>query len=475
MNDRELFRLMQLIPEEYPEEAADFLAAHGKTVEAGKTEPVIRQKKAEPQAGILWRILLPAGAAACLAVLIGAGIWTGLQEKPLTTASSEPELTEIALQSETVPAQTAAVTAAVQQTETKTVTQSAVQTGTAPAVQSSISAVTAAAEDKPQTTARQQQAKPQTTAAPQQQTVPETTVFSVPARDPDYLPGDVNMNGEVEVGDVQLLLTEYEAVVVNGKESTLTPQQIALGDIYPNTADEDPLEVMNRFGFTLENDDTNTPIIATDYPISYQDVHILLCYYTEFRVPPFYRDYDLFTVDMYVQYGGIPPREELERFMSPPTILQGDALPADSVTVQDFGDYPVHPEGWAMQYAKLKKSGDFTLWYDGTDALAGCRIMISGENNDYESTMYFYIRRREQKVLDGQIEKAMIGDTAVYRYPQITPEDETENWREEDKVRGRTALEWTNGEYWITVYTQEQYPDDVIQQIAECFAAYPTA
>ena len=89
--------------------------------------------------------------------------------------------------------------------------------------------------------------------------------------------------------------------------------------------------------------------------------------------------------------------------------------------------------------------------------------------------MYFYIRRREQKVLDGQIEKAMIGDTAVYRYPQITPEDETENWREEDKVRGRTALEWTNGEYWITVYTQEQYPDDVIQQIAECFAAYPTA
>ncbi len=355
MKDRELFRLMQLIPEEYPEETAAFLAAHGKAGESGKTEPVIRQKKAEPQAGILWRVLLPAGAAACLAVLIGTGLWAGLREKPMTAASSEPELTEIAVQTGTAPAQSAAVTTAVEQTVTNTVTQSAVKNGTVPAVQSSTPAVTAAAEDKPLTTVRQQQAKPQTTAAPQQQTVPETTAFSVPARDPDYLPGDVNMDGEVDVGDVQLLLTEYKAVVVNGKESTLTPQQIALGDIYPNTADEDPFEVI---GFSLDEDEdnTNTPIIATDYPISYQDVHILLCYCTEFLIPPFYRDYDLFTVDMYVQYGGIPPREELERFMSPPTILQGDALPADSVTVQDFGDYPVHPEGWAMQYAKLKKS-----------------------------------------------------------------------------------------------------------------------
>ena len=86
MKDRELFRLMQLIPEEYPEETAAFLAAHGKAGESGKTEPVIRQKKAEPQAGILWRVLLPAGAAACLAVLIGTGLWAGLREKPLTTA-----------------------------------------------------------------------------------------------------------------------------------------------------------------------------------------------------------------------------------------------------------------------------------------------------------------------------------------------------------------------------------------------------
>ncbi len=121
MKDRELFRLMQLIPEEYPEETAAFLAAHGKSGDTGKTEPVIRQKKAEPQAGILWRVLLPAGAAACLAVLIGTGLWAGLREKPLTTASSEPELTEIAVQTGTDPAQIAEVTAAVQQTETSVV------------------------------------------------------------------------------------------------------------------------------------------------------------------------------------------------------------------------------------------------------------------------------------------------------------------------------------------------------------------
>lgn len=470
MKDRELFRLMQLIPEEYPEETAAFLAAHGKAGESGKTEPVIRQKKAEPQAGILWRVLLPAGAAACLAVLIGTGLWAGLREKPMTAASSEPELTEIAVQTETAPTQIAEVTAAVQQTVTNTVTQSAVKNGTVPAVQSSTPAVTAAAEDKPQTTARQQ-AKPQSTVAPEQQPAPETNAAAVPPRNPDYPPGDVNMDGRVDTADAQLLYQEYHAVVVEGGSSILTPEQIALGDVYPNTAEEDVEAIARQLCY--DPDTMPTVLIATDYPISYLDVRIVLGYYAEMQPGGMDRVLDLFTADDFAHYLGLPPEEEQAQFITPPTVLQGDTLPADCVTVPDFGSYPVSPEGWTMQYAKVTKPGDFRLWYDGSGLFENCRILVFGTNSYNENEIASQIKSYEYHVGNGTMQKIPCGETVVYRTMKFNPRSGNENWREDNPLLGRNALQWFTGQYKITVYTEEQYSDEILQQIAECFTAYP--
>lgn len=473
MNDREFFRLMQLIPEEYPEEAAAFLTAHGQAANSGRTAAAVRQKKPELHFGIIRRFLLPAGAAACLAALIITGIRTGLREQPLTEASSAPEMTLIAAQTETTPAETALTEAAVQRTVA--VTQTPAQNGTAPPVQSTASAVTTAEEHQPETASRNQDttAKPQTAAAQEPQTAPETPADSVPAPDPDYLPGDVNMDGKADVEDVQILMKEYRAVVVEGKESTLTPQQIALGDIYPNTAEEDPAEIVSLFGIDTLNDDTGIPIIATDYPISYIDYNVLLAYWAEMRVVRWNRTLDLFTIADFISYHGLPPAEEQQRFQTPPVIMQGDTLPADSVTVHDFGDYPVHPKGWAMQYAKVTKPGDFTLWYDGTDDYEGYKILIFGESGYSETQLEDKRKLCESNVERGKMQRFTIGDQTVYRSLTFNPRDDSDSWRENLNYSSRSALHWYSGEYCIAVYTQEQYPDDVIQQIAESFAVYP--
>lgn len=469
MKDRELFRLMQLIPEEYPEETAAFLAAHGKAGESGKTEPVIRQKKAEPQAGILWRILLPAGAAACLAVLIGTGLWAGLREKPLTTASSEPELTEIAVQTETAPTQIAEVTAAVQQTVTKTVTQSAVKNGTVPAVQSSTPAVTAAAEDKPQTIARQQ-AKPQSTAAPEQQPAPGTSVFAVPPRNPDYPPGDVTMDGRVDIDDVHLLLMEYYAVVIEGGSSILTPEQIRLGDVYPNTPEDDISFFKHRLGACSE-DDPFIPIIPTDYSISYEDFMLILDYYLVMDVAKNRVDYGDMTVTEYAQFLNLPPEEPELRFISEPVILQGDTLPADSVSIQNFGDYPVSTENWELQYAKMNANGKFELWYDGKGACKGCEIILNGTRIDEKKRHAVTL---EEYARQGGLAEFTVGDTAVYKTLwTVVLEQDSENWREEIESGDNEALEWITGQYRITVQVNKPWPDEILQLIAECFTAYP--
>ncbi len=476
MKDRELFRLMQLIPEEYPEETAAFLAAHGKAGESGKTEPVIRQKKAEPQAGILWRVLLPAGAAACLAVLIGTGLWAGLREKPMTAASSEPELTEIAVQTETAPPHINEVTAAVQQTVTNTVTQSAVKNGTVPAVQSSTPAVTAAAEDKPQTTARPQ-AKPQSTAAPEQQSVPGTTVFSIPPRNPDYPPGDVTMDGRVDLADAQLLLKEYRAVVVEGGNSILTPEQIALGDVYPNTREDDVTFFLSRLMSDLD-DDTGLSVIPTDNPISYEDAALIADYYLNMDIAHYREALGDLTVTEYAQYLNLPPEEPELRFFSEPVILQGDTLPADSVSIQNFGDYPVSTENWELQYVKMNANGNFELWYDGKGACEGCEIILNGtridEKNCRGRTAEKRAETQEEYVRSGSFAKLTVGDTAVYKTLRtVVLEQDSENWREEIESGYNYVLEWITGQHIIQIRVNKPWPDEILQQIAECFTAYP--
>ena len=468
MNDRELFRLMQLIPEEYAEETAAFLAAHGKTADSGQTAAAVRQKKPEPQSGIIRRFLLPAGAAACLAALIITGIRTGLREQPLTEASSAPEMTLIAAQTGTTPAETALTEAAVQRTET--VTQTSAQNGTAPPVQSTASAVTAAEEHQPETASRNQQtpAKPQTAAAPMQQTAPETPADSVPAQDIDYLPGDVNMDGEVDLGDICLLVTEYQHVVIWDKESILTPQQIALGDVYPNTAADDPKEFSNHFG-NGDFNDSNLTFVATDYPIGIEDIMLMWDYYTTIIIGK-YRPAQGMTVTEYAQYLGLLPKKTEKNSAGKTVTMQGDTLPEDFVTIPDFGDYPVNPVGWTMFRAKQTEHENFSLWYKGTDALADCRIIITGSTGLTEDYEGYY----EDIAENGTVQKLTVGDRAVFYDAKGIRFNYA--WQSPDVYYpGKPSIIWFSGEYYIVVYTEEQYSDDVIQQIAESFAVYPAA
>lgn len=74
------------------------------------------------------------------------------------------------------------------------------------------------------------------------------------------------------------------------------------------------------------------------------------------------------------------------------------------------------------------------------------------------------------------MKKFTVGDTDVYCKPNITTSYyEGDDWREKGQTGGRTALEWRAGAYWITVSLDQNYPEEVLRQIAECFAAYPVS
>lgn len=293
-------------------------------------------------------------------------------------------------------------------------------------------------------------------------------LYSLPARDPGFEAGDVDMDGEVTITDAQILLQEYETVVVNGGKSILTPQQMALGDIYPNTAEDDPDTVLRRLGVKLKNFPVER--IATDYPISLQDSYILLAYVTEMTCDGWGRKLDLFTADDYARYLCIPPEEERRQFMSKPLFQPGEPYSDDSVTVPDFCTFPLEQEDWSMQYAKVTKPGDFFFWYDGKDECEGCKILVYGTNQyTNQSTENKKIAALEQGTWNDEMKKISYGNTAIYYTLNINPDKDSENWREELKVGGRAALQWKSGAYWITVYTQEQYSEEQLLPFATCF------
>lgn len=300
----------------------------------------------------------------------------------------------------------------------------------------------------------------------------EPPAVTVPPRNPDYAPGDVDMDGMVDASDAQILFVEYLNVVIGGEESTLTPEQIALGDVYPNTAQDDPEDFMRKMGYGQKQ--FSFEAVATDYPISWQDSLTLLAYYTNLGIVGGYRYLDLFTADDYARYYGIPPVEEQEQFKTQPLTRADEGFPTDSVTVPGFRDFAVNPENWAMQSEKVTKPGDFTFWYDGTGEFEGREILISGTNR-YKMQKYEFeiIAALEQATRNETMKLISLGDTAIYRTIELDPAEDSENWREEEKLAGRAALKWKSGAYWITVYTQEQFPDEVLDQIISCFVPDP--
>ena len=120
--------------------------------------------------------------------------------------------------------------------------------------------------------------------AVQTETEPLPTIAGRPY-DPEivakYRYGDVNMDGEIDGEDFFLIYAEYMAVVYNGGESILTPEQLFLADIVKD----------NRAPLTIEDGslfwNNTTPIrmnIPTDHPVSYADVVAMTTYYTRYIV-----------------------------------------------------------------------------------------------------------------------------------------------------------------------------------------------
>ncbi len=464
MNDRELYRLMELIPEAYTEETADFLKIHSADDCMAKPAPVIRKNTQGLQNNILWRILLPTGAAACLAVLVFAGIRTGLHEKPVTESSSVPEMTAVAAQTGTTSAETSRTEAAVLYTEA--VKQTVVrQERTAP-VQSGTTAVTATesrqSADSEQTVAR-------TAAAQEKATEPAATAEPAPQPDPRYQPGDVNMDGTVDLSDAQILYKEYVAVVIEGGESILTPQQIALGDVYPNTKDDNLDVYLARLhGITRPEG-----IIMTDYLISYQDFTLIMDYHT-YSVAGF--DMGGMNVLEYAAYLGLPPEEPELRYAGETVTMRGDSLSKDSVTVRSLGSFPVSTERWEMTYASVESCGDFTIMYDGKGDLAGRGVTLYGRISQGKRHTDEYSEDWERSAADGGMEKHAVGDTAVYLDRDSYGTSSRRN--KEASCYDTIALEWRNGDYLISVSTHSQepfetYPDEILEQIIADFVVIP--
>lgn len=301
--------LMELIPEQYIEEAAAYRQAH-----SGAAKPRIH-----------W--VAPVSIAACAVLGIGGVmLYRGSEDNQFAYDSTPKQMTEIQ-PAKTVPTETATetVTAATIAT-VKELTQTTADATTAKTVTVTTTAKTAGNHIETQTAATAK-------SAAQTQTVTETAPApTVPDILNLYQLGDVNMDGRVDVNDAQLLLWEYNAVVIEGGESTLTADQIRLGDV---TDEWDP-----------HTDEFSTLIVETDYPISMADVDLILLYYSQCTAAEKY--YRWYSFEMWRDNGN-PTDEEIARHPADIWMNTFDGsdlnvpvdLNAQTLTVDSFGTFPL--------------------------------------------------------------------------------------------------------------------------------------
>lgn len=316
MNDQKFAELMQLAPAQYVEEAAAFRAAHGTAARAEITQ-------SSGISGRMLRAALPVGAAACAAAVIGLVGWIAQGRDPGNVESHQQEITE----------QFAATTLPADETQTdtdSTLTTTAAQTAL-PADETPALTVGATGSGKPASGTKSAGTKTNSAAkntaaalTPAEAKQTETTAAPLPY-DPEivakYQKGDVDMNGEIDLYDMNLLLREYTTVVLKGGESSLTPEQIYLGDI---TDEWDPSVVLGESEY-------NTEIVETDYPISAADAMILLAYYTEVYMAG-YNQYADIPADVFAQFGHTPFIDENGSYV---TNHYGGRL-TDSTDLTDF-------------------------------------------------------------------------------------------------------------------------------------------
>lgn len=473
MTEQNIQALMQHLPEEYLEEAAAFRMAH--PMPAAQAPSL----KAETPPRFLLRAALPIAAAACLVAVCGLFWWMGTRDDMRTVESRMHEIDEQRTSAAQTDSADSSETTASETSETTATT--AAETETAPA-QGSVRVTGSAAG-----TAAQGTAKAQGTGAAQS-TTKQTAKTTKPASnqtsaaetepklpyDPDivaqYRLGDVDMNGQIDVCDAQLLLQEYGAVVVEGGNSILTPEQRYLGDV----TDE---RIVSREDVDLSSGIYNgAPAMETDYIISTADSDWILVYYAEYHL--MYYDLDFKEagleplpitdfIEFYRIYGHVPYVDENGDYVQ--NLLSGyiDSDTADDyLNLPDLAPIPIRLSG--------RKNWVLTEYYYSRWGKGGY-VEYTAQDDDDRFTLWFYEiaesnyynnkSNQEQKEPGLRMPLPVDGDPVWYQRAYYLEQGERvyyDSWT-------YGCLEWFNGEFSAHVdYYDSESIDDWIDVVELC-------
>ena len=378
MNDMQFEKLMALLPPEYLDEAVQYRMAHMAEASAAEPEkiPVIMQKKQMPHK--LLRIAAPLSAAACLTAVIALGLWFGSRTPDLPVESHAHDITEVSPETVTTTAQTE--TTAKPETETRPgiVTQTTDVSGT------DITSAAQSESDETKKPASQTDAAANTTASQNTTAQTVTDAKALPTiagrpYDPEivakYQLGDVNMDGVLDSQDAILLQAEYTAVVLEGGESLLTPEQLVLGDCIADN--RIPLPLVSG---SDEIQPQRRDYQETDYPVSYADSFVLIRYIDELHGHDMHADQ--LSLEEFIRYGrivGLGTGGGADRDM----IWRYTDASEESVQLAGFGALPVHVGAFTMTgYWYHQSDGEFKAYYRcGGQFVTLVRYLLTDEDS----------------------------------------------------------------------------------------------
>ncbi len=341
MNDTKVTALMKQMPEHFADEVLEYRAAKG-------IGTAVTSQFSAPR---ILRILLPAAAAAAAAGFACILI-TRRPNDPVQMNSHEPEVTEIIAAATTETAETTTVSA-----ETHTTAHTAQTTQTSSAARTTALSTTASAQPTAGTVqTRSANAGGYTagtqaqSAAPVQTTTAEPDVYDPHDILKQYALGDVDMDGRITAVDGQMILIDWHNVVLDGKETAFSPEQIILADVVDGFL---PYDLENPWLTPYEELKTQAP---ADYPLSLEDAQIIVAYYTRmlsnFNMNPNPTKNDYIELIQHVVFEPNVPDEYTDMLMEKTVVISEDD-PAQNVNIEEFGLAPI--EFSSIEHFRMKE------------------------------------------------------------------------------------------------------------------------
>ena len=337
MNDETVKALMKQMPAHFADEVLEYHAAHGT---AGNIA-------AFP---MVFRFLLPAAALTAAAVF-ALILLPHKNDEPVQVNSHVPEITEL------IAVESTDTTAS--QTTTAEASGTTGTTGTAQTVSRSSLTTTAAHS----TTAKTVQTRSANTdgnsggaqaAVPVQTTDAETEPSAYDPHDilKQFSLGDVNMDGRITTVDGQMILKDWHNVVLDGKETAFSPEQIILADVVDGFL---PYDLENPWLAPYEELKTQAP---ADYPLSLEDAQVIVAYYTRIlsnfnmNPNPTKNDYVEFLQIYQKKFEPAVPAEYTDMLMEKTVVISEDD-PAQNVNIEEFGLAPI--EFSSIEHFRMKE------------------------------------------------------------------------------------------------------------------------